>query len=1114
MGVTYTHARERDDRRAVSTARRLASADLLLLCTSLVSLLAIGLAYAGQRQRVVLSAGSTDAVRTINLNEVADAPQFEHALEAVLTNPADRRFAARELFRFVTARRLSGQDLPNVEAILGATAPVRAIESTPRLEAYVARLRAAREHAAHAGGSPPAMLRILTSSDLAAIKPALVVRTQGKYAREILMWATLYVLGFYAMLLLWMVKGLPGDRVLLAAGHLLTALGFVALLTGADPLRDTLFFVRYTVGVLAGLAVMGALSLVDFRKTAFLRLSYIPLFVALFLSVVLLLFGRGPGASGAKVNLGPVQPIEAIRLLLALFLAGYFARRWELLRQIGGKSDSASRHARYVPDWLKRPRADYVMPVVAGVGAAVVFFFLQKDLGPALFLSCVFLVLYALARGRLPMAIAGFALLAAAFYVGYRLNISQTLAARVQMWQSPWDNPVRGGDQVAHAVWALATGGFFGTGLGLGETRYLPAGRTDLPLAAIGEELGFVGLLVILAAYAVMNWRGFRIGIAASSDYGFFLATAVTLFLVIPVLVMSAGMLGVIPLTGIVTPFLSYGGSAMTANFAALGILTAIQATGRSSETAEPFRKPVRYLSGALCAGAAGLVAVLLSVQVVNADEYLVKPQFSIQADGIGRYQYNPRVLNIVRRTPRGNVYDRSGLTLATEDRALAQRSREEYRRLGVTPNMTCLAPIERCYPLGGLAFHLLGESSTRLNWSATNASYVERDAEDRLRGFDDRSVTVRSTDHSGQSAFAVRRDYRELVPLLRHRYDPQHEAVQAFLGRDRDVRLTIDARLQVRVAKILASAVKSSATGKAAAVVLDPDTGDLLAVASYPWPALERDQEGGSRNAPGALLDRARYGLYPPGSIFKLVTAAAALRKDPGLSAQKFTCSPLADGRVGARIPGSRAVRDDVLDGRPHGTIDMHDGLVQSCNAYFAQLALGLGPEPMLDVAAMLGISVGSSDSSGLRATLPQAGYGQGEVVVTPLRMARVAAALASEGVLRDPRLEASPPTQENTLLPPDGARLLARYMRDAVLTGTGRTLARHPWRIAGKTGTAQVDQAASHSWFVGFAPYGPATKRVAFAVIIENAGYGSLAAAPVAGDIVTAAAAVGLVK
>jgi peptidoglycan glycosyltransferase len=98
--------------------------------------------------------------------------------------------------------------------------------------------------------------------------------------------------------------------------------------------------------------------------------------------------------------------------------------------------------------------------------------------------------------------------------------------------------------------------------------------------------------------------------------------------------------------------------------------------------------------------------------------------------------------------------------------------------------------------------------------------------------------------------------------------------------------------------------------------------------------------------------------------------------------------------------------------------------------------------------------------------------------------------------------------------LLTPAAAGLLARYMRDAVLTGTGRSLRDHAARIAGKTGTAEVAHGASHSWFVGFAPYGPATRRVAFAVIVENAGYGGQSAASLAGEIVTSAASRGLVR
>src|SRR5262249_44144176 len=194
----------------------------------------------------------------------------------------------------------------------------------------------------------------------------------------------------------------------------------------------------------------------------------------------------------------------------------------------------------------------------------------------------------------------------------------------VGMWEWPWDKAGGGGDQVTHAIWALATGGSSGTGLGLGDTRYLPAGHTDLILAAIGEELGAAGLLLVAVLYACLAWRGFRIGRRARNDYGFFLATALTLFLVVPVLIMASGILGVTPLTGVVTPFLSYGGSAMVANFCALGILTAIHADRQPSGDLEPFRVPVLWLASSLAVVGLVLLAVAVNVHGLHADPYLL----------------------------------------------------------------------------------------------------------------------------------------------------------------------------------------------------------------------------------------------------------------------------------------------------------------------------------------------------------------------------------------------------------------------------------------------------------------------------------------------------------
>jgi hypothetical protein len=782
--------------------------------------------------------------------------------------------------------------------------------------------------------------------------------------------------------------------------------------------------------------------------------------------------------------------------------------------------------------WINLPRAEYVMPVLAGVGLALVFFYIQKDLGPALFLCCVFLATYAVARGRVGMAIAGLALLILGFYVGYRLNISQTLAERVRMWQSPWDNAVPGGDQVAHAIWALATGGPFGTGLGFGATRYLPAGHTDLILAGIGEELGAAGLLLVAVLYAFLAWRGFRIARLARNDYGFFLATALTLFLIVPVLIMASGILGVTPLTGVVTPFLSYGGSAMVANFCALGMLTAIRADRHPSGDLEPFRVPIMWLGSSLASVALVLLAVAVNVQMAHADNYILRAHLGIQADGGQRFEYNPRLLDIARLIPRGTIYDRLGVPLATDDPGVIADAREAYATLGVSVEDACPKPGERCYPLGGAAFHLLGDARTRLNWTAANSSYIERDADRELRGFDDHAEVVHTTDSAGRSMLTIRRDYRDLLPALRHRYDPDSAAWARF-QQPHDVHLTIDANLQFHVAGIVAAYAQKSAGKAAAAVVLDPDSGEVLASASYPWPdpspkapasapaGLRRGELAvvPSENAADALLDRARYGLYPPGSTFKLVTASAALRQHVDPRRTTFTCARLPDGRVGAKISGwNRPVRDDVMDANPHGTIDVHDGFVHSCNAFFAQLAVKIGSQALLDTANRLGIVLtpAADVAARVRQTLPQIGYGQGDVVVTPLRLARVSAAIASNGVLRDTRCEQDEAADAATdrFLNGDDARVLAGYMRDVVLSGTGRVLRNHPGRIAGKTGTAQLDGRPSHGWFVGFAPFGPATRRIAFAVVIENAGYGGRSAAPAAGEIVDAASRAGLVK
>ena len=200
------------------------------------------------------------------------------------------------------------------------------------------------------------------------------------------------------------------------------------------------------------------------------------------------------------------------------------------------------------------------------------------------------------------------------------------------------------------------------------------------------------------------------------------------------------------------------------------------------------------------------------------------------------------------------------------------------------------------------------------------------------------------------------------------------------------------------------------------------------------------------------------------------------------------------------------------------HGVVDLHRGLVVSCNPYFARLAQRVGAKALDETAAAAQIAAARRPVlENLPNTLPFAGYGQGDVLASPMRMAGVAAALASDGTLRSvtvANIAGSPREPGVRWVSTSGAAQMRRYMREVVTDGTGRVLAGHRVPIAGKTGTAELDDAASHSWFVGFAPYGGTQDRIAFATLIEHAGYGARSAAPLAGDIVSSAQELGLIK
>ncbi len=1111
--------------RTTARVRRAFNIEFLgLAAGSLIVIFGIALVYAAKVER--LDEANAPSSSVIQLSALTSASQLDPAL-TMFTSPAERQAISLALY---TRANKPGAALDHVGALADVTIPAATVRRDPRFEQLRARL-AQRPNLTD--------VPVLSHADIVSIKPRLAVRSVAQFNRHLASAVMVFIGAF------WLAHGFRrwrqrhDDPLVLPALLLLCGIGLMTMIALRDPLRDTMSADVFAGGTALGVALLVFVSEIDIESSPMRRAVIPPLALALTLAALLLTSGSGPGTSGAKVNLLGTQPVELIRLLVVFTLAAYFGRRLELLREL---SEPASPTRPWLHN-IRLPRWRDVRPLLASMGLVLLFFFLQKDLGPALVLTCVFLGLFGIARRRVGLVAAGFALLLAGFTVAYITGVPSLVRYRVMIWSDPWNNGVPGGNQIAHGLWALATGGPWGSGPGLGSPTAIPEGHTDFVLAALGEELGFVAIAVVVALYAFLCWRCLRIALRAPGDFSSFLAVGVVLVIAVQALVISGGMLAVVPLSGVVTPFLSYGRSSMLANFLAIGLVLSI-GRRQSPVVREHMRQPIRTLGAVLSVAAAIVLIRVTWVQVVHADDLAASSSLTEQADGGYRFEYNPRLLSAARTLVRGTIYDRNKLPLATsrldeitaiaktyEDQGAALPERcDDATGTGTGSSST------RCYPLGGFAFHLLGNWTHQSNWAARNSSYFERESDARLKGYDDRAQLVDVINpRTHQRQQALHRDFRALLPLARHRYEPQTTEVQALRARDRDLQTTIDARLQMKVAAALRDGIINHGFKRGAAIVLDANTGELLAAASYPWPEqndAKEDTAGKDKNkkdtdedGAGQWLDRARYGLYPPGSTFKLVIAGAALRSHQ--EGEHFMCTRLPDGRVGNYVHGStRPVRDDPMDTVPHGDVDLERGLIVSCNAYFAQLAQALGPRAVLDSASLFQIDVARPPTpQALKPMLAHVGYGQGEALVSPLKLARVSASIAAGGTITPVRWEPILPstsTSTTDALPrflskPDADRI-ARMMRAVVTSGTARSLKSNPVAIAGKTGTAEITGAAAHSWFTGFAPYQTDGhtdgRQIAFAVIVENAGYGGRAAAPIAGDIVTAAKELGLIK
>jgi peptidoglycan glycosyltransferase len=358
------------------------------------------------------------------------------------------------------------------------------------------------------------------------------------------------------------------DGTLLPIAGLLNGLGYVFIVRLDEAKAEP----KNLAGLQSGWVAVGILAfvatLIVIRRVRDLE-RYRWTIGALGIGLLLLPLVPGIGREyfGARiwVSIGPInfQPGEFAKILLALFFASYLVEKRELLavssRRIGP---------------LPLPDPKHLGPVLLAWSASLIVMISQKDLGSSLLFFALFVALLWVATERATYLLIGLLLFAGG--AAFAHSQFEHVQDRVAIWLDPWQDPKGDGFQIVESQFAFSAGGVTGTGINLGSPTRIPLSETDFIFAAIGEELGLVGASAVLLAYLLMIGAGLRIALRTDVAFERLLATGLTVLLGVQSFIIIAGVIRVLPLTGVTLPFVSYGGSSLIANYVLLALLLRI----------------------------------------------------------------------------------------------------------------------------------------------------------------------------------------------------------------------------------------------------------------------------------------------------------------------------------------------------------------------------------------------------------------------------------------------------------------------------------------------------------------------------------------------------------
>ncbi len=648
-------------------------------------------------------------------------------------------------------------------------------------------------------------------------------------------------------------------------------------------------------------------------------------------------------------------------------------------------------------------------------------------------------------------------------------------------------------------------------------------------LPSLGEELGGLGVVSVFLLFGILLHRLFLHARRAGQPFSFFLVAGIAIATGVQFLIIAGGSIGLLPLTGISVPFLSYGKISLIINLIAMGAVFSV--AHRPGQVAQREYLSTHYdlvlmagITGFLV-GVSVLIGHLLPIVGWRSSAYIVRPARVVTRNGDPVYSYNPRIERLTRALAAGTIYDRNGLVLATSSPSVVTQQINKLQQSGLKSSEVeslMKKRLQRYYPFGNQLFFWLGDLNTQLFWGQSNGYYAEATHLSELRGFNSRprKTNLVTTDYRAdrfspsvqQTRTLSVYDYGELAPALRAGLDSREVAERK--ARNRDLHLSVNAELQVAIQNALATSTYRNK--RISVVVLDAASGDVLASAMHPLPNLQTPDvmllaDRDRQKLPYLVTERDLGMTYPtaPGSTAKILTAMAAFNKI-GTSA----------AAVSYRISCQEIIRRGARESEPcNESVDMRKAIVRSSNVYFirtanddkldnelADLYLATG----MNVDFVGGYSFSDTrtnperslirrhwrDSSFVvrrnlynstqypkryRSEFSGLAWGQGQLTSTPAALARMAGSIANQGVLQPSRyvLNLSGKPQpviagQRVARQASYAGQLESFMIDQSNPSGGRSKI-NVARVAGKTGTPErIVQGVRRNdgWFVFFAP------------------------------------------